>query len=235
MISDSTLLHTSLGPAVLRRSSRRTLAISVLPNGNLELTAPHLAQEREILAKVGKRRRWIVNQRRKFAAMNSQRPEPRYINGATHRYLGRQYRLKVIRGEELSVLLKGAYFHITSPNGTDVEVRKALEKWFRQKAAEQFSKKIDKWIPWCAKHTLPVPRVRILKMPKRWGSAAQDGRIALNPQLIHMPSPCIDYVITHEVCHLLHPNHGPKFVRLLTSLMPDWKYRKERIERSEFV
>jgi predicted metal-dependent hydrolase len=235
MISDSTLLHTSLGPAVLRRSSRRTLAISVLPNGNLELTAPHLAQEREILAKVGRRRRWIMNQRRRFAAMNSQRPEPRYINGATHRYLGRQYRLKIIRGEELSVLLKGAYFHVTSPNGTDAEVRKALEKWFRQKAAEQFAKKIENWIPWCTKHKLPVPRVKILKMPKRWGSAAKDGRIALNPQLIHMPSPCIDYVITHEVCHLLHPNHGPKFVRLLTSLMPDWKYRKERIERSEFV
>jgi hypothetical protein len=110
-----------------------------------------------------------------------------------------------------------------------------MEKWFRQKAAEQFTKRIESWSAWCAKHKLPNPRMRLLKMSKRWGSASQDGRISLNPELIHMPSPCIDYVITHEICHLKHPNHGPAFFRLLASLLPDWRQRKERLEQAELT
>jgi predicted metal-dependent hydrolase len=232
MTSEASSIETSLGPALLRRSSRRTLAISVLPDGSLELAAPMAATERDILKKVERRRKWIQTQRRNFAAMNAHRPQPRYVNGATHRYLGRQYRLKITKGQEVSVLLKGAYFHVTTTIGTDDEVRKAMEQWFRQKAGEQFSKRIEAWLPWCIKHKLPEPCLRLLKMPKRWGSASQDGRIALNPELIHMPSPCIDYVITHEICHLRHPNHGPQFFRLLSSLMPNWRQQKMRIEHT---
>jgi predicted metal-dependent hydrolase len=235
MTSEARFIHTVLGRAQLRRSSRRTLAISVLPDGSLELVAPMDARERDILQKVEKRRKWIQTQRQKFAAMNAHRPQPRYVNGATHRHLGRQYRLKTTKGQETSVLLKGAYFHVTTTTGSDDEVRKAMEKWFRQKATEQFTKRIESWSAWCAKHKLPNPRMRLLKMSKRWGSASQDGRISLNPELIHMPSPCIDYVITHEICHLKHPNHGPAFFRLLASLLPDWRRRKERLEQAELT
>lgn len=75
--------------------------------------------------------------------------------------------------------------------------------------------------------------MRLLKMPKRWGSAGTDGRIALNPELVHMPARCIDYVIVHEIFHLRHPNHGPQFRRHLTSLMPDWRAVKERLDRTQ--
>jgi len=71
------------------------------------------------------------------------------------------------------------------------------------------------------------------RVPKRWGCAGTDGRIALTPELIHMPPRCIDYVVIHKICHLWHPNDGPQFHRLLTSLMPDWRTVKERLERSE--
>ena len=235
MTSEATSINTVLGPAQLRRSSRRTLAISVLPDGSLELVAPMDAEQRYILQKVEKRRKWIQTQRRKFAAMNAHRPQPRYVNGATHRHLGRQYRLKTTKGQETSVLLKGAYFHVTTTTGSDDEVRKAMEKWFRQKAAEQFTKRIESWSAWCAKHKLPNPRMRLLKMSKRWGSASSDGRIALNPELIHAPSQCIDYVVAHEICHLRHPSHGARFYRLLTSLMPNWKRLKERLESADLV
>jgi predicted metal-dependent hydrolase len=233
MMSDSCIIVTSVGPAVLKRSARKTLAISVHPDGSLELVAPMDATESEISAKVGKRRKWILKQRRDFQSMNATRSNPKFVTGATHRYLGRQYRLKVVAGELPGVLLKGAYFHVTTRNGTPEEVRPALSSWFRAKAKEQFTKRIDAWVPWCEKHHLPEPRMRILMMMKRWGSAGHDGRIALNPELIHAPSRCIDYVIIHEICHLRHPHHGPQFFRLLSSLMPDWKSVKERLERAE--
>jgi hypothetical protein len=226
----SEAIETPVGSAVLHRTDRKTLAISVHPDGSLELVAPMDAAELEIGKKVAKRRKWILTQRRKFLSMNAARAEPRYVTGATHRYLGRQYRLKISRGQEPGVSLKGAYFHITVKSDDPTETKILLAKWFRAKAADQFTRRLDAWSPWCAKHRVPKPTLRLLKMPKRWGSASPDGRIALNPELVHMPSRCIDYVITHEICHLKHPNHGPQFHRMLTSLMPDWKRQKERME-----
>ena len=233
MTSDSQTIETLVGPAVLKRTSRRTLAISVHPDGSLELVAPIDAKEQDILAKVTKRQRWILTQRRIFKAMNINRPMARYVTGATHRYLGRQYRLKISQGAEPGVLLKGAFFHVTTSSEDIVEVKALLGRWFRKRAGEQFERRVESWAPWCAKHSLPRPVMRLLKMPKRWGSAGTDGRISMNPELVHMPSRCIDYVVIHEICHLRHPNHGPQFQRLLTSLMPDWRSVKERLERTE--
>ena len=230
MTSEPSIIETSLGKATLRRSDRKTLAISVLPDGSLELIAPLDASDDAILEKVLLRRKWIVTQRRIFQEMNAPRTERRYVTGATHRYLGRQYRLKITQGNARGVLLKGPYFHVTTLTGTPEEVRKTLEKWFREKATTQLSKRVEAWQAWCVKNALPTPRLRLLKMPKRWGSASIDGRLALNPELIHMTSRCIDYVITHEICHLMHPNHGPQFFRLLASLMPDWKNVKQQLE-----
>jgi predicted metal-dependent hydrolase len=68
-------------------------------------------------------------------------------------------------------------------------------------------------------------------MPRRWGSFSRTGRILLNPDLIRAPVACIDYVITHEMIHLIHPNHGLDFYDLLETLMPGWRTRKQRLER----
>lgn len=226
-------LETPAGPATLKRSTRRTLAISVLPDGSLELVAPEDSTEEAILAKIAKRTRWIATQRRAFREMNFAPPPRRFVSGATHRYLGRQYRLKVAAGEPASVLLKGGYFHVTTSMAEPGEVEAALKIWFRARAKEQFGKRLEGWKEWCRKRHLPEPRLQLRHMPKRWGSAGIDGKIALNPELIHAPAPCIDYVITHEICHLRHPAHDPAFFRLLASLLPCWKSLKKRLEQAE--
>ncbi len=226
-------LETPAGPASLKRSTRRTLAISVLPDGSLELVAPEDSSEEAILAKIAKRSRWIATQRRAFREMNFAPPPRRFVSGATHRYLGRQYRLKVAAGEPASVLLKGAYFQVTTPTGAPSEVEAALKVWFRVRAKEQFSKRLESWKDWCHKRHLPEPRLQLRHMPKRWGSAGTGGKIALNPELIHAPAPCIDYVITHEICHLRHPAHDRAFFRLLASLLPSWKSLKKKLEQAE--
>lgn len=230
-MSDIATIGTPAGPAVLRRTDRATLAISVLPDGTLDLVAPRDAREDDIAAKVGKRLRWIVRQRTTFADMNRGRMPLRYESGATHRYLGRQYRLKISRGSPVSVRLVGAYFHITTPNGSPAEAETALNAWLRGRAVEQFTSRLAKWEPWCAARKLPVPRLRLLRMPKRWGSSHTDGRIYLNPDLVNAPAICIDYVIAHEVCHLRHPQHDRAFFKLLDQTVPNWRTIKARLEQ----
>lgn len=233
MMSDFEIIDTPAGPAQLKRTNRKSLAISVLPDGKLELVAPATARVEEILKRVEKRRAWIQTQRRAFKQMNAVRPEPRYANGATHRYLGRQYRLKIQLGRESKVLLRGAYLHVQVTERSDERVKDALEHWFRRLALEQFTKRLSRWSEWCRQRHLPEPRLRLRKMPKRWGSALPDGSICLNPLLIHAPSACVDYVITHEICHLKYPNHSPKFIRLLSAVCPNWRALKSRLEHAE--
>ena len=231
-MSETEVIETPAGPAKLQRTGRRTLAIHVLPDGSLELTAPQDATAEAILAKVEKRSRWIATQRRNFREMNVQPAPCRYVSGATHRYLGRQYRLKISHGETASVRLKAAFFEVATPDQAEDTIKALLAKWFRERAKEQFARRMDTWKPWCKKHQLPEPVIQIRRMSKRWGSAGKVGRIALNPELIHAPTRCIDYVIVHEICHLRHPNHNRAFYRLLSALLPDWRKLKQQLEQS---
>jgi predicted metal-dependent hydrolase len=165
--------------------------------------------------------------------MNAVRPAARYVSGATHRYLGRQYRLKVSVRKLSDVALRGAYLHVALPEKSEAMVKNALESWYRSRALEQFERRLKTWSAWCLHRKLPAPHFRLRAMSKRWGSALRDGTIYLNPDLIRSPSVCVDYVIAHEICHLQHPDHGRKFWDLLCQLMPDWRTRKQRLERCE--
>lgn len=224
------IIVTAAGPAQLKRSRRKTLAISVLPDGTLELVAPEHALLESLLPRVEKRLAWIKTQRRAFREMNATRPALRYVNGATHRYLGRQYRLKIHPGEAVNVTLQGAYFHITTPTLEEELIKQALDEWYRKRAKEQFTNRLHLWTDWCRHRKLPDPKLRLRRMSKRWGSALPDGTICLNPELILAPSACVDYVIAHEICHLKHPDHGRRFWSLLAQQVPDWRQLKQRLE-----
>lgn len=232
MSKDETL-NTRVGVCSLKKSNRKTLAISVLPDGQIELRAPRAATRDAIIAKVEKRAGWIASKRWEFSQLNVSRPDLVYKSGATHRYLGRQYRLRVTKGSDECVSLRGAFFHIQSPLATEEATKRQLEQWMRTKAAAQFGKRLNEWSDWCRRNDLPEPQLQLRAMPKRWGSSHPSGKILLNPDLVRTPSVCIDYVIAHEVCHLREPNHDTAFFRLLGQLFPNWREVKLRLEQSE--
>ena len=121
-------------------------------------------------------------------------------------------------------------FRVLEPRS--VETKEAvLMAWYRRQAARVFPGRLMA----CAEHPtwrrLPKPRLLIRSLQKRWGSCGRTGRLTLNVSLIRAPRGCIDYVITHELCHLLVPNHSSKFTRLLDRVMPDWRDRKLQLER----
>ncbi len=218
----------------LSRRARKTLGITVHPDLRVEVVAPKDAEESAVLERVGKRARWILRQRRQFLAWMP-KPMPRlYRPGETHRYLGRQYRLKVIGGEPDKIRIKGGFIEIHHCYDKDaINVKKHLTAWYRQRAETRFAQEMTKALKRLRLHALPDPRLRLLRMPKRWGSCTAKGEILLNPELIKAPGPCIEYVIVHELCHLKHPNHSTSFFRMLDAVLPDWRERKQRLECSE--
>jgi predicted metal-dependent hydrolase len=218
-------------PVALERKERQRLSITVHPDRSVTASAPKDRPLADVLAHMQRHRRWIVRQRRHFEKYQPL-PTPRhYVSGETHLYLGRQYRLKVGRGAKAEAKLAGRFLHVWVPNPqTPRAVRGVLEEWYRKHAAIFFARQMA----CCAKKLEALgdrePRYRLRRMSSRWASCSRSGAILINPELIKAPAHCIDYVLVHELCHLVEPNHGPRFYRLLSRCLPDWQARKARLD-----
>lgn len=220
----------------LDRRARKTLAIHVYPDKHVEVVAPDDAGLENILSKVQKRASWVLRKQKEFSRMQPQQPKPKYQTGETFRYLGKQYRLQVVDSDWLEVKLRNGRFLLMAPTSSDDTAKgKLLLDWFRKKGEIVFNERMQE----CVKATSVIgikefPPWQIKAMQKRWGSCTKEGKVYLNPELIAAPKPSIDYVILHELCHLLEHNHSTRFYNLLTKAYPDWKrwrdYLNENIE-----
>lgn len=219
-------------PFVVRRSgSRRTLGIEVHPDGSVVVRAPNDCSEDVILERMRRRASWISGQIDDFARYQPRTPQRQYLSGEAHRYLGRQYRLRVGKSKEAAVRLSRGEMLVTLPSpATPERVRFLLERWYRMRASVLFAEILRASMP--RFRSVECPRLIVRIMQSRWGSLSAAGRMTLNPRLAQAPRACIEYVIVHELCHALNRAHDKKFYRLLGSLMPDWKRRKERLEQS---
>jgi len=212
---------------------RKTLEIAVLPDSTVIVKAPVQSGIALIEKKIIKRARWILRQLNYFKQFNPKTPDRCYVNGETHRYLGKQYRLKLIEGPENSVKLSRGFFHITCRSEpTPTAAKKLLNQWYSEKAQVQFFESMDRC--WQKFNGLGVdqPKLSIKRMQKRWGSLSDKGTVTLNTDLIKAPKECIDYVVTHELCHLKYHDHSPDFYKLLDSVIPGWEKIKHKLELS---
>lgn len=217
----------------LVRRDRATLAISVEPDLGVEVVAPMTAPLDKIVAKVQKRAPWIQRQLRYFAQFLPRTPERSFLSGETHLYLGRQYRLKVVAHIEQQVKLLRGQLVVQSSRPRRADLTRALvETWYRDRAHFAFHRRLALCQERFAKPEAFAPNGLIVRqLEQRWGSMTPKGNLVLNRALIQASVDAIDYVITHELCHLRFPHHGPEFFRLLSRVMPDWEKRKLKLER----
>ena len=196
------------------------------------VTAPVDAPVEAIAEKVRKRAAWVLRQQRFFSQFMPRTPERRYVAGETHLYLGRQYRLKVRRSGRSAVKVIRGFIIVETrePDRTEV-TRRLVEGWYRKQARAKFAERLEASLARFPDSEAFQPRGMIVRrMEKRWGSLSSSRRLVLNRRLIEAPVDTIDYVITHELCHMAEPHHGAAFYRLLDQVMPDWVGRKERLE-----
>lgn len=212
----------------LRFSERKTLGIAVYPDLNVVVTAPENTGEEKIKAKVKSKARWILKQLRSFERYQPLSKPKEFVSGETHLYLGRQYLLKVEKSTANRVRLKGRYLHVETKNRDKTE--ELLNDWYRLKAQVHFNAILEEILPEFEHYKLNINELHIRRMEKRWGSCTPGGVITLNLYLIKAPRRCIEYVILHELCHLIHHRHDASFYRLLHSKMPAWKHWKEKLE-----
>jgi len=209
----------------------RRIAIHVLPDGSVQVDAPQGAAGSEVLAAVRHRVRWIWQRLVEYRARTRHVLPRDYVSGETHFYLGKRYCLKVNvdkRSTQGVKLLRGR-LEVTALSKDRETIRDLLDGWYRQRAEEVFSRRLDECASY-ARWLKVLPPFRLRTMRTQWGSCSPSGELLLNPQLVKAPRHCIDYVILHELCHLQEHNHSPAYYRLLKKYMPDWEQRKVELD-----
>jgi predicted metal-dependent hydrolase len=210
-------------------SDRKTLGITVTPDMEVIVRAPEHSTDDRIGKQVLKKALWILRQLSYFLSFRPIIPPRRYVSGETHPYLGRQYRLRVIPGRTEDVRLHGKFIEVHTPDKENV--KHLLDEWYLDHARIRFHVIARPLIERFRKYDVSPAKMEIREMTTCWGSCTPKGRIILNPLLIKKPRPCIEYVIMHELCHLVHHSHNAKFLALQSKEMPDWEKWKERLER----
>jgi predicted metal-dependent hydrolase len=215
----------------LEYSPRKTLAIEVHPDSSIIVKAPIDATIESIESKIIHRATWIARQQRQFDQYALPLPAPECVSGEGYRYLGRQYRLKLIENSTDKIRLWQGRLEVNTPTPFDrVQVERSISHWFRDRALIIFSERYQYCTKLVASYAIEHHiGFELRTMSKRWGSCTPKGKIFINPLLVSAPKDCIDYVIVHELCHLRFSNHSSSFYRLLTSIMPDWIDRKHRL------
>ena len=219
-------------PYDIRRSSRRrTVALTVTPPGQVLLTAPTETPVERLDEVVRAKAKWIAS-RLRLVRPAEPKPSPReLVSGESFLYLGRQYRLEVRRGgADPEVRLERGRLRLGLPGALTGEartraIREALVGWYREHARERLSERTA-W--WAQRVGLPEPRVLVREQERRWGSCGA-GVVRFNWRIIQAPMRLVDYVVAHEVVHLVHDDHGREFWAALGRLLPDYEARRERL------
>ena len=211
-------------------TDRKSLEIAVHPDKSVVVKAPAHATPEAVEGKVRKRAGWIRRQIAYFDQFDPRTPERKYVGGESHLYLGRKYRLKIEVAERDGVSLKNGYFRIATISDRPDHIKRLMDAWYRRRAEEVLPKVFeDCWESF--KQGGPVkPHLKLRRMDRRWGSLSRKGNVTLNSNLIRTPKECMEYVVVHELCHLVHHDHGTGFYGLLDRTMPDWKRRKHKLE-----
>ncbi len=213
----------------LEFTNRKSLGISVKPDLTVYVRAPFDTSVERIKEKLKNKAPWIIRQQSFFLSFHPKLPARKFISGETHLYMGRQYRLKIIQCENESVKLKGKFLVISTTDKSRAEL--LLTEWYLTHARSKFYSIAQPLIEKFRKYKVEPKSIVLRDMPTRWGSCTPKGKIILNPELIKAPKGCIEYVIIHELCHLVYHDHTRKFIDLQSKEMPDWEKWKLKLEK----
>lgn len=209
----------------LIQSRRKSLTIEIKPDRSVLVRAPQFLTKKWIDHAVTDKAAWI---RKHVAEMQTQQtPEKQYKDGESFFYRGVEYRLKFSGygcGKKAEVWLEDACLCVRGAEPGSKEVPELLRSWYRERAAEMLCGRVAFYAPLLQ---VEPGTLRVKEQKSRWGSCSGKGNLNFNWKLIMAPPEVLDYVVVHELCHLIHMNHSREFWRQVERIMPDYdRYRR---------
>ena len=220
-------------PVEVVRKDIKNLHVGVYPpRGRVRVAAPlHLDDDAVRLAVIS-RLGWLRRQQAAFAqqARQSQRE---FVTGESHYFAGQRYRLDVLEchGRPMVRLQNNKTMVLRVRPGTDRDTREAiLQRWYRGQLRARLPALVAKWEPEIGVH---VAEARIRKMKTRWGSCNRVARrIWLNLELAKKPTACLEYIVVHEMMHLIERRHNDRFWELMDRHMPQWRLHRDELKQT---
>lgn len=212
-------------PVVIRRKAIKHLYIRIdQSDGTVRVSAPAAMPEQAVKRAVAARADWIRRQQQRLA---SRPARPDIVTGETHYVQGRACSLEVVeqRGRAAVRFTERDTLELRVPPGADPARRRAvLERWYRQSLSDQIPSLVQQWQPVLG---VQVAEWRIKRMKTRWGTCnIRDRRVWLNLALAKRPPECLEYVLVHEMVHLLERRHNARFYAFMDRFLPDWRTRR---------
>ena len=200
------------------------------PNGKVRISAPSRMSLDTIRIYTISKLAWIKKQQQKFKSQVRETPRE-YLNREGHYFLGKRYLLKVIEHNATpEVLVKHKTIELYIRPGTDIQKRHTImEEWYREQLKELVPSIIKKW-----EKVMKVSpnEFAVKKMKTKWGTCTRESkRIWLNLELAKKPYQCIEYIVVHEMVHLLERNHNNKFIAYMDKFLPEWNELKKELNR----
>ncbi|MDE5763726.1 MAG: M48 family metallopeptidase [Ruminococcus sp.] len=222
---------------VFERKNIKNINLRIRHDGNIYVSAPEKVSEKTADSFVISRCRYIKNAVEGFKRNNIPKYEMQYISGENVTFLGKNMRLKIEKDSHEYINCDGVYvyIHVKRPDYYNRK-KNLLNNWLDEQCINVFSEIMQavhrKFIPYGVEY----PQLKIRNMSSRWGSCLSDrGIVTLNKRLIEAPKNCIEYVVYHEFCHFVHPNHSKNFYSLLQVMLPDWRESKKILESTLII
>lgn len=203
---------------------RRRVHLVIGDDGHLQVRAPHRFTPSEAESAIHARSAWVLDALRRVRASRERRPLLQ--TGIRLPFLDDGLCLMVVQKSTRSVVLKEGILRVSALATTEQDIRACLEQWYRKQAKRYLPTRLAT----LAEQVGAYPtKVSIRSQKTRWGSCSGKGHISLNWRLMLLPTQLVDYVLIHELCHLRHLNHSPRFWALVKGLIPDYKERRAQL------
>ena len=210
----------------LTRKRVKNLNLRIRADGSICVSAPYFTPQWYI-------DRFVLSNGDKILAALERRRKKATLPENSIYLAGQLFPISTVQGTKNQAYFSDGQLVIMLRDTGDAESReKVLQKFIRQLAISRVETSIELIYPTFSAMGVKMPEVKYRAMKSRWGSCRYEkGSLSFNTALAHVPDTCVDYVVMHEFCHFIHPNHSPAFHALMTRLMPDWKERKKTLEK----
>lgn len=230
MLQPTEYIHNNNYIAEVIRTGRCKTATIKVDDCTVSIVVPKGLSEERIKCVLNAKDRWI---KQKIASQQSQLSvTPKlFVSGESFSYLGRNYRLKVKRGNYQPVKLLNGYLIATLPDGADNPqmVRNSLVRWYNTQAAPKLIEKTKRYVNVVG---VAPTSIEIKPYKSRWGNCNAKGGIGYNWKIVMAPQSVVDYVVVHELCHLKHFNHSKDYWQQVKRILPDYQVSKQWLKEN---
>lgn len=213
------------------RKEIKNVHLKVFRDLTVKLSVPNEATEPWVRTYLESKLSWIDKQLYKYKKSSGNNNIFSLQNGSSTQFLGKDLRIIIEEGDNKVICEeKKVVFAIRDITNKEVFNRQ-FSIWWRKQAIDTYNKIVDDLMPIFSKHRVVKPNICIRKMKTLWGSCTKSrNKITLNEYLLKADITCIEYVILHELTHLIYHNHNKEFYDFMTIYMPDWQERKKQLD-----